>query len=661
VPQVFVSYARSDKRHVARLVAALRKTGFEPWWDDDILPGASWEQTIEQALAGAEAVVVCWSPVSVASENVRSEARVARARGRLVQVFLEPCEPPLFFGERQGIDLTDWNGSLRHPHFERVKQALQSAIASKPTGEFGSAPYARKRWRLRNPVQVVALAAGAIALAALGGWWWERSSPAQAGSMMAVLPIEGLGGGPAVASFADGLTDQITTSLNDGHIPTVSRTDSESLKGADVGQRLKSLNVGYTLNGTAESDGKTLHARLHLDDRVRHASLWSYEASGPADDPMALNYGTARSIAGVISCAYRALRPGGLTDTELLSRYLRACDLFVNHEDATDAKSTLELLDDLRLIASKAPNFTPAHSDLAKFSAYLAPLMDPDDAARARAESARESSRALALDPHSADAWLAREMTLPPTKWAQREALLRKAVAADPAWPHSNGFLAMFLTETGRMREATVYAQRAAAADLQLEWRPFSAKMVCDAGADQSTIADLRQRLSVSPSDPDIQWALRWCLLDSGQYREAKTLEIPEPAGTVSTQAFRQTVENALISGRPADRARAEQLGAKLPTTDRTLIPFIIQWTAALGDLNTAFRLAQQFSPGYPTTGIINFLFSPQTESMRRDPRFFAIAKQYGLADFWRSTGRWPDFCSGPHLNACRSAVAAQR
>ena len=56
------------------------------------------EATIEKALAAARTVVVCWTPASVASENVRSEARVAREDGRLIQAFLKPCAPPLFFG-----------------------------------------------------------------------------------------------------------------------------------------------------------------------------------------------------------------------------------------------------------------------------------------------------------------------------------------------------------------------------------------------------------------------------------------------------------------------------------------------------------------------------------------------------------------------------------
>ena len=659
MPQVFISYARVDRTKIVRLIAVLRKLGFSPWWDDDIPPGASWEETIARALADAQAVIVCWSPASIASENVRSEARVARGLGRLVQVFLNPCEPPLFFGERQGIDFTNWNGSARHPNMERLKQALQSAIASPASRDGKSLPEALRRRHLRMPSRMTAVAAGALTLVALGGWWWDTSSSAVSASRMAVVPIKALAGGPAVAAFADGLTDQITTSLNDGHIPTVSRGDGERLRGGDSDLLIKSLGIGYSLDGTVEASGKSLHARLHLDDRVRHASLWSYETSGPADDPAALDYAIARNIAGVITCAYRALRPGGLTDTELLSRYLRVCDLFVNHDDATDTKSTFEMLEDLRLITKSAPNFAPAHSDLAKFSAYLAPLMAPEQAAAARAESAREASRALSLDPHSADAWLAREMALPPTQWAEREALLRKAVAADPPWPHSNGFLAMFLTETGRMREASVFAQRAAAADLQLEWRPFSAKMVCDSAPSESAISDLRQRLSVAPGDPDVKWALTWCLLDAGRFREAKLLEAPVLPGTVSAEAFRNAVENALISGKPAHRTAAEQLGAKLPKADQSQLPFMISWSSALGDLDTAFRLARQFTPGYPVTGITNFLFGPQTKAMRHDPRFFVVAAQYGLAEFWRSTGRWPDFCSGARLAACRSGVQA--
>jgi TolB-like protein len=589
--------------------------------------------------------------MSVASENVRSEARVARTRRRLVQVFLEPCDPPLFFGERQGVDLSEWSGSTRHLSLERVKQALNAAIAGQ-LGDQAQPASSPKRRQFRPQLFVAALVTLTVMVA--GAWWWKTSAEPEAASRVAVQPIKEL---RADASLADSLTDQISTSLSDAHIPTISRTDSESLAGADVDRKLKSLGVGYLLNGTLERSNDALHARLHLDDRARHESLWSYEATGSSDDPAMLNSTIARAIAGVISCAYRALGPDGLTEAELLSRYLRVCDLFVNHDDASDTKSTFELFDDLRLIMAKAPKFAPAQSDFAKFGAYLAPLLPPDQALAVRKEAARAARRALELDPHSADAYVAQEMLLPPTEWAKREALLRKAVLVDPKWPHSNGFLAMLLTETGRMREAAVYGQRAAAADLQIDWKPFGARMACDAGQAEGQIPELQSRMSNSPSDADNKWALRWCLFDAGRIREAATLD--QPSDNPNLDELRRAAERALETRNPSDFAKARRVGAALPT-DPSSARFVILWSAAVGDVDTAFRFADTISPGYPTTGILDFLFIPQTASMRRDPRFFTLARRFGLAQFWKATGRWPDFCRDPRVNACRSASSAR-
>jgi len=103
---VFLSYKREDAAKVRKVAAALREAGLTVWWDEDIPPSAPWEATIEKALGDAKAVIVCWSPDAVASENVRSEARVAREDGRFIQVFLKPCTSPLFFGERQGVELS---------------------------------------------------------------------------------------------------------------------------------------------------------------------------------------------------------------------------------------------------------------------------------------------------------------------------------------------------------------------------------------------------------------------------------------------------------------------------------------------------------------------------------------------------------------------------
>lgn len=129
MPNVFVSYKREDAGRVGKLVAALRACGLDAWWDEDIPASAPWEATIERALKEAKTVIVCWSPASVSSENVRAEARVAREDGRLVQVFVERCTPPLFFGERQGVDLSGWRGN---PEDERIRDILKTVAQMTP-------------------------------------------------------------------------------------------------------------------------------------------------------------------------------------------------------------------------------------------------------------------------------------------------------------------------------------------------------------------------------------------------------------------------------------------------------------------------------------------------------------------------------------------------
>ena len=648
---VFVSYKAEDRKRVAPLVEAIEADGLSVWWDVHISGGEEWRDTIQRQLEKAKCVIVVWSKRSVGEHGdfVRDEASRAQRRHIYLPVRIDQVEPPLGFGEIQAISLRGWSGDRSDLRLRAVLRTVRAIMvgAQRPSVNHAG----RGGWDRRGLITGGGLLAALAIL--LAGWAWTRLATSEPRSRVAVLPIKGL---DADASVADSLTDQIATALNDGHIPTVSRLDSQQLTGGSD-SRLSSLGIGYTISGTVERSGDTLHARLHFDDLVRHESLWSFEASGTPGDIAMFTSSVSRSIAGVTSCAYRGLGPGGLTDTGLLSRYLRACDLFVNHDDATDLKSTFELFDDLRLIIAKAPTFVPAQSDFAKFAAYLAPLLPAEQAAPIRAESARIARQTLKLDPNAADAYVAQELLLRPTDWARREALLRKAVSVDPRWPHSNGFLAMLLTETGRMREAAIYGQRAAAADLQIDWKPFGARMACAAGQTANPIAELKRRLANSPADDASKWALRWCLMDARQVREAKKLD--SPADNRELEELRNSAESFIATGNAADRERVHRIGARLPT-DASLAPFVILWSAAAGDTDTAFRFANVVQPGYPTTGIIDYLFMPQTESMRRDPRFFDLAKRYGLAQFWMATGLWPDFCAGSRMTSCKSAILAR-
>lgn len=104
---VFVSYARADRAHVAKLVSVLEDNGLSVWWDSQIETGARFDESIQRELDAARAAIVVWSPDSVASSWVKDEAGYALQQGKLVPVAIRGAGPPLGFGQLQTLSLSD--------------------------------------------------------------------------------------------------------------------------------------------------------------------------------------------------------------------------------------------------------------------------------------------------------------------------------------------------------------------------------------------------------------------------------------------------------------------------------------------------------------------------------------------------------------------------
>jgi hypothetical protein len=70
-PDIFLSYTREDVTVAQAYRDALVREGFDVWWDATLHSGEDYDQVTEEALRTAKAVVVLWSPRSVASRWVR--------------------------------------------------------------------------------------------------------------------------------------------------------------------------------------------------------------------------------------------------------------------------------------------------------------------------------------------------------------------------------------------------------------------------------------------------------------------------------------------------------------------------------------------------------------------------------------------------------------
>ena len=136
--KIFISYSRRDTEYVKSLVEALRKQGFEVWFDKNIRTGTDWDDTIESELKKADAIVLILSKTSVASDNVKDEISYAIGLDKPVNpIKIEECDVPMRLARKQFVDFTVMG---HEAGFERLvhdlKINLKEAETTVPKGAF---------------------------------------------------------------------------------------------------------------------------------------------------------------------------------------------------------------------------------------------------------------------------------------------------------------------------------------------------------------------------------------------------------------------------------------------------------------------------------------------------------------------------------------------
>src|SRR4051812_34765820 len=150
---IFLSYARAD-RPVARTFAeCLGEEGFNVWWDASLHSGETFDEVIEQRLRDAKAVVVLWSPRSVASRWVRAEATLADRRNKLVPAIIEQCDRPIVFELTHTAELSDWHGDRSDPRWRIFVEDLNRLTRAPPPAEPAPAPVAHEPSPGRQPLR----------------------------------------------------------------------------------------------------------------------------------------------------------------------------------------------------------------------------------------------------------------------------------------------------------------------------------------------------------------------------------------------------------------------------------------------------------------------------------------------------------------------------
>jgi DNA-binding winged helix-turn-helix (wHTH) protein/tetratricopeptide (TPR) repeat protein len=419
---------------------------------------------------------------------------------------------------------------------------------------------------------------------------------------------------PAAASNFD---DQLSSELTAHDVPTIGGRNA------------------ITLTGSVEQNGADFTVNARLVAPTSRAIIWSGAIRQPSADPRGLAE-AARSVGLIAQCAVTGANDAGTLAPELLSLYVRTCELGARGQNALGVRVAREL-------TIKAPGFAAgwfalSHHSLALF--LSAPRQDP----LLRNQAVTAAERLIALRPNAQDGYISEALALDPRQRMARERLLRRAVGLDPLFvDRAQISLADFLWEVGRSEEALqldriIAQQNPDRADAQ--------GPVFLAAAALGRLSLVDQAIErMKALDPDGVPMMLWRrALWRGDWVDAERYL---PRRDALLDRARIGVYRAMASGDAREQRAAARKVMDLP--DGCCVPVQAELLTQLGRRGDAIALLEKQESagpsGTPPPNIARFLADPAMRSLWHDRAIESLLRRIGLIDYWHSSGTRPDVC----------------
>lgn len=649
---VFVSYAREDGPKARAIAHVLEKESFDVWIDQRIGSGSEFSREIEEALKSASAVVVLWSTNSVDSPWVRDEAAEGRDSGRLVPVLLEECRPPLGFRQFQTTDLSRWSGRGRPKQIDDVIAAV-SAKAGVPLKPPTVRPTVKRLWK--SPRRWAAAAAALVALVAVTvALYLSRpsSQPTRALSV-ALLPFTADATDPDARKISAAAHDSVAHTLSQGAFSV--RTIDSAPQGA-------AAPADFLISGQATSAPDKFTVTVRMEETEHHVIVFSHQFETPRADVGDFAEMIGAQVASQLSwtAPIIAMERRHPSDPAIISALLQSSVA------GLDSVGTLHDYETSRRLASQAPDSPLAQNNFAFSTAFAFGELPAANRAEAVAAARQAADRALVLAPEYGGAYIPWCLLHSEQRMVECENYLRKGMRADPDSSFDNWFLSRLLNNVGRNDEAVQLARLSLAHDPYMPYKIGHMLRTLEVTGQSTEAADLyRQARRWWPKNQILYWNRFIGMLERGDFealdrfqREAARDAGVQRPGPLLGSAVKAKSVNA-VGGACANQPPDNQ-------------PLCMLAFAGVGDLDSAFRLADQLYPvrrgrtpadeeriwlDNPDPLPLGMITGAGAAPLRRDPRYVQLAARVGLIEYWRS-GRPPDFCRPPRPELiCRSLL----
>jgi adenylate cyclase len=461
-------------------------------------------------------------------------------------------------------------------------------------------------------------------------WDGQRDQGGTDARRVAVLPFSNLSPDPADEYFADGMTEELisTVARIDG-TEVISRTSVMQYKKSPkpIRQISAELDAGTVLEGSIRKAGNRLRVTVQMIDAARDRHLWSESYDRDLDDVFAIQ----SDIAGRVAEALKARmvketpRSAGSTDNlEAYTAYLRAKQLLYEGKD----RQVEEAVSLLESAVAKDPNFSEAYSNLARAFRHLGTHGDYTALMKKAEEMGR---KAIATCPESADAHAAMgsvHVALDRFEAAREE--VETAVHLNPNLSDAHALLGEINGAFGRLDEAIASQRKAYALDpVSLYAACLLAETLRVAGRVEEALRIIERMEKLYPDSIFLCQSASACYIQTNDLIAAsQKLE----AGMRSSPGNMELrVEKAILDALDGrrDDALEELRHITAEASASTSAAASMRVNASLGNLDEAFAALDELALLHSWPALVKS--DPQLEVLRRDPRFSRFCRQVGI------------------------------
>jgi TolB-like protein/DNA-binding winged helix-turn-helix (wHTH) protein/Tfp pilus assembly protein PilF len=454
---------------------------------------------------------------------------------------------------------------------------------------------------------------------------------------LAVLPLENLSGDPSQDYFADGMTDELITTLGQiRSLRVISRTSVMQYRGIHktLLQIARELKVDAIVEGTVVRSGERVRITTQLIEASTDKHLWAQSYQADVRDVLGLQEEIATAIAQQIQIRLTppqqiGMGSGRTINPDSYEWYLKG-EYFLNR---FTPNSTLKAAEYFQRAIEKDTNYAPAYCKLAGTYEILGNMgVIPNELAHLKAKPL--IAKALELDPQSGAAHAVRgwSLLLKDLDFAAAGEDFKRAVELSPNQVEGHEGLGDYYATIGQMQQAVLEKERAREVDpvgLIVNWD--LCRMLYFARRYDEALAQCKADVDLDTRSWRLFWQLGVVYAAKGMDSEAASAFLQayvlEGASPGMIAAMKSEERDSGLRGQWAAfvrlRNRNINNGKGDPFDLAVALAYAGESDKALTWLERAFE-ARAY-------GITYIGVDPTFDRLRSDPRFVLLLRRIGL------------------------------